>query len=50
MTTHSLVPMAAAACGLDYGQLCLAIAGQARLKLADSNEPSAGASGSGGVA
>jgi len=47
MTTHSLVPMAAAAFGLDYGLLCLAIAGQARLKLADSSKPAAG--GSGGV-
>lgn len=45
MTTHSLVPMAAAACGLDYAQLCLAIAGQASLKLADANEPFEGTSG-----
>jgi D-alanine-D-alanine ligase len=35
MTTHSLVPMAAQATGLDYGSLCLAILGQASLKLAD---------------
>jgi len=35
MTSHSLVPMAAQAAGLDYGSLCLAILGQASLKLAD---------------
>lgn len=34
MTTHSLVPMAAQAAGLDYPSLCLAILGQACLKLA----------------
>jgi D-alanine-D-alanine ligase len=31
MTTHSLVPMSARAMGLDYAQLCLLIASQARL-------------------
>ncbi len=31
MTTHSLVPMSARAMGLDYPQLCLLIASQARL-------------------
>jgi D-alanine-D-alanine ligase len=35
MTAHSLVPIAARAAGLDYPQLCLAILGQASLKLAD---------------
>jgi D-alanine-D-alanine ligase len=33
MTSHSLVPMAARAAGLDYARLCLAILGEARLKL-----------------
>ena len=31
MTTHSLVPMSARAMGIDYAQLCLLIASQARL-------------------
>ena len=31
MTTHSLVPMSARAVGIDYPQLCLLIASQARL-------------------
>ena len=31
MTTHSLVPMSARAMGIDYPQLCLLIASQARL-------------------
>ncbi|OYT98160.1 MAG: D-alanine--D-alanine ligase [Burkholderiales bacterium PBB1] len=31
MTTHSLVPMSARAVGIDYPQLCLLIAGSARL-------------------
>ena len=31
MTTHSLVPMSARATGIDYPQLCLLIASQARL-------------------
>ena len=31
MTTHSLVPMSARAVGIDYAQLCLLIASQARL-------------------
>jgi D-alanine-D-alanine ligase len=39
MTSHSLVPMAAAASGLDYRCLCLAILGEASLKLAEVARP-----------
>jgi D-alanine-D-alanine ligase len=45
MTTHSLVPMSARAMGIDYAQLCLLIASQARLDaqpaVAGSSSPSA---------
>jgi D-alanine-D-alanine ligase len=33
MTSHSLVPMAARAAGMDFGDLCLEILAGARLKL-----------------
>jgi D-alanine-D-alanine ligase len=45
MTTHSLVPMSARAMGIDYAQLCLLIASQARLDaqpaVAGTSSPSA---------
>lgn len=45
MTSHSLVPMAAAEAGLDYRSLCLAILGQASLKLAEPNPVSIASTG-----
>ena len=43
MTTHSLVPMSARAVGLDYPQLCLLIARQARLDAAPALAPAVAA-------
>lgn len=43
MTSHSLVPMSARAMGIDYPQLCLLIASQARLDAPPASAPAASA-------